>query len=155
MNQQDQITKCTQELVALHRLYVEMADNVSQRRDSANKFFLTLATTPVGLLVLASSANQDIFSDQKVLLTVSIVGLVISIIWTLNLIMYRTLNRAKFDVIMEIERHLSHSGFSKEWELLKARRYRGLTVTELLLPGFVILFYLVVILFLAWAHFGV
>ena len=54
MNQQEQNAEHTESLLALHKLYVEMANAVSQRRDNTNRFLLTLATTPVALLVLAS-----------------------------------------------------------------------------------------------------
>ena len=147
VNQQEQNAEYTEALLALHKLYVEMANAVSQRRDSTNRFLLTLATTPVALLVLASRGNQDIFSNPLAMVASGLVGLAVSCAWVLNLTMYRKLNRAKFIVIEEIEADLPHAGFTKEWQLLKADRYQGLTKTETMLPALAGLFYAGLILY--------
>ena len=81
VNQHEQNAEHTESLLALHKLYVEMANAVSQRRDSTNRFLLTLATTPVALLVLASRGNQDIFSNPLAMVSSGLVGLAVSCAW--------------------------------------------------------------------------
>ena len=134
MNQQKTSTSNSDALFELYKLYVEMANSVSQRRESSNKFFLTLVTTPVALLVLVSKENHSLLSNPSIMMACSIMGLVISITWILNLVMYRKLNSAKFKVILDIETHLPHAGFTEEKEHLKVDNYRGLTKTEMVLP---------------------
>lgn len=134
MTQQEQNSDDTESLLALHKLYVEMANAVSQRRDNANKFFLTLATAPFALLVLASRGYQDVFSNPLVMAASGAIGIAVSIAWVLNLWTYQKLNKAKYGVILEIEPKLPHAGFTREWELLKADHYQGLTKTEMGLP---------------------
>ena len=134
MKQQEQSSEDTEALLALHKLYAEMANAVSQRRDNANKFFLTLATAPFALLVLASRGYHDVFSNQLVMAASGAIGIAVSIAWVLNLLTYKKLNEAKYRVITEIESELPHAGFTREWKLLEASNYPGLTKIEMILP---------------------
>ena len=141
MKQKPKTTEEIDSLLALHKLYVEMANAVSQRREGSNRFYLTLLGTPIALLLLASRVNQNVFNDPFIMLITGVVGLAISIFWRQTLGMYRKLNGAKFKVIMEIEDHLPYAGFAKENEYLEASRYGGLTQTEIRLPTFAIVAY--------------
>ncbi len=147
MIQQEPSTGNSSVLVELYKLYVEMANAVSQRRENANKFFLTLVTTPVALLVLASRENHDLVSNPFAMVAFSIIGLVVAITWILNLAMYRKLNSAKFKVILDIESHLPQAGFTKEKEHLNADHYRGLAKMEMILPFFAVVCYVGLILY--------
>ena len=141
MSQQEQSSGDAEALLALHKLYVEMANAVSQRRDNANKFFLTLATAPFALLVLASRGYQDVFSNPLLMVASGAIGMAVSIAWLLNLWTYQKLNKAKYGVILEIEAELPHAGFTREWDLLEADHYQGLTKTEMVLPTLALLVY--------------
>jgi len=96
-----------------YKLYVEMADRVSQRRMSANTFFTTVNT--LLFTVAAFIGNKDLLW----LIFVGIIGCIISFAWYFTLNSYRQLNSGKFAVINEIEKLLPLSGFSYEWEVLK------------------------------------
>ncbi len=55
---------------------------------------------------------------------------------------YRKLNRAKFEVLMEIEEALPLSLFTREQELYHRYRRRALSYLETLIPGCFILLYI-------------
>ena len=95
----------------LYELAVEMADRVSARRGVANSFFLTINTGIVALL-----ANQ---SPRWYL---AAAGIVFSISWWALLRSYRELNRAKFKIIVEMEKRLPVSLYGDEWAWLDGER---------------------------------
>ena len=134
MTQSDQTDDNIEHKISLHKLYVEMADNVSHRRENSNKFFLTLTTAPVAVMLLASRIGAVSVPLTAIFLITGIVGVAISAIWYLNLTAYAKLNRAKFKVIHEIEEELPHPGFKDEWEYLESDGYRGLTSLEKSVP---------------------
>ena len=129
--------------LALHKLCVEMVNHVNQRKENANKFFLTLATAPVAILVLASRINAEFAPSPTVLLITGIAGIAIAAIWFLNLITYTKLNIAKFKVIFEIEEHLPFPVFTKEWSYLEPVRYPRFTRAETSVPLIILLTYIV------------
>ena len=128
-------------LLALHKLYAEMDNAASARRDSANKFYLTLAAGPIALIVFASRGYENILSDPRALLVCGAVGSVAALIWSLNLYSYRKLSRAKQRVIEDIEARLPHAGFTKERDLLQADRYQGIAGIEAMLPTLMMIAY--------------
>jgi len=69
---------------------VDMANSVSQRRDTMNNLFVTLN--------IAMVAALSIVWDVKSIL-ISCAGIVICIVWLISINNYRLLNKAKFDVI--------------------------------------------------------
>jgi len=115
-----------------YKLYVEMADKVSERRGQANTFFTTVNT----LLFTAFT----FLATQKTVWYVLLgaIGCVISFAWFFTLNSYRQLNSGKFKVINEIEKVLPLSGFSYEWEVLEKgkskTRYWKLSSVERVVP---------------------
>ena len=138
-------------LIALHKLYAEMDSAASARRDSANKFYLTLAAGPIALIVFASRGYENILSDPRALLICGAVGFVAALIWSLNLRSYRKLSRAKQQVIQDIEAQLPHAGFTKERELLQADRFRGVAAIEAMLPTLMMIAYAALTAYAAFA----
>lgn len=132
MNQQEPDVENTQVLLALHKLYAEMANAVSQRRENTNKFFLTLITTLFTLQLLPLRDNQEM--SPCLTMFFLLVVLAVAYIWRSNLHAYQKLNKAKYEVIMEIESKLSYAGFTREWKLLKADGYQALTDIEVKIP---------------------
>src|SRR5215218_6266318 len=105
--------KATQQYLELYKLAVEMADRVSARRATANAFFLTVNTA---LLAFVSSGSLN------VLWLVTLAGIALSGTWWMLLKSYRDLNRAKFEMITEMENNLEVKVFGDEWERLKEKR---------------------------------
>ena len=77
-------------LLAQWQTCVEMANSISQRRDTMNNIFVTLN--------LAIMATVSIVWDIKSLLLL-VAGIVVCALWILFIRNYKKLNSAKFDVI--------------------------------------------------------
>jgi len=101
-----------------YRLCVEQASAVSAMRHQANGYFLTLHT------VLAAGFGYLIESGilTKSSLAVYLIAIVIltmlCIIWFSAISYYGNLNGAKFEVILELEKHLPTTPFKEEWKKL-------------------------------------
>lgn len=96
----------------IYKLAVEMADRVSARRATANSFFLTIQTALVALLGVKEISDDSIAGA----------GLLLAVAWWLLLRSYHNLNRAKFEVIADLEKKLPVQVFGPEWEKLKSAR---------------------------------
>lgn len=118
---------------------VEMANAVSQRRDTMNNIFVTL-----NLAIVA--AVSFVWSLKSLFLLAA--GLVVCVIWMLFIRNFKLLNDAKFQVINQLEEKLPFSPFADEWKELKScRKYREGTKLEKSLPlTFIILYVAAIIL---------
>jgi hypothetical protein len=126
-------------VLELYKLAVEMADRISARRATANAFFLTVQTTFVAVVGLATPTLRH--APWWTTLAVSFAGIVLSVSWWLQLRSYRDLNRAKFKVINSIEANLPIKLFTDEWAALvqassegSRRRYLELGNIERFVP---------------------
>ena len=121
-------------LLEEYKLYVEMADRVSQRRALANSFFLALHTALFGLSVGLSGLSSGQIENQAAGLVASLFGFPFTYVWYRVLKSYRQLNSAKYKVVHELEAKLPVAPYDNEWE--KAGRgkdpnlYVPLTVVE-------------------------
>src|ERR1700675_4010304 len=88
-------------LLEQYKLYVEMADRVSQRRQTTNSYFLSINT---GLLAFVGYITTKETSSYLWLIGLS--GIVLSLLWFYIVTSYRDLNTAKFKIIHEIEKRL-------------------------------------------------
>ncbi len=107
-------------LLEQYKLYVTLSDNVSNRRNQNNQFYISLSS---GILAAAALLSGKESLHQKVdfiNLIVAFVGVLISFIWHINIKSYRQLNSGKFKVIHEMEKELPFQCFEKEWLFLKA-----------------------------------
>lgn len=143
------------ERLALYQVAVEMADRVSARRTSANTFFLAInsaVVTAIGLALDARPASPG-SADAVVVWAIAVAGVALAFAWWALLRSYRDLNRAKFKVILEMERGLVVRPFTDEWAALQEDpvvgwrgRYAELGTIERVVP----LLFGVVYLLLAW-----
>lgn len=126
-------------LLDQYKIYVEMADRISDRRTRTNGFYTTLLS---GLLIVVSltvDRDNSLNNYQSIIfLAVGILGCLVCIIWWVNIRSYRQLNSAKFQVIHEMEEKLEYSAYKKEWEILgkglDASKYFQLTRIEARVP---------------------
>lgn len=95
-----------------YKMYVDLTDRISQRRSSANSFFLT---ANAALLTIASWF-KDYFGDYIYL--VSAIGVILSMFWFFCIRSYGQLNSGRFTIIHQIESKLPLNLFSFEWQLL-------------------------------------
>ncbi|WP_455769109.1 RipA family octameric membrane protein [Kitasatospora purpeofusca] len=126
-------------LLEQYKVYVEMADRVSSRRGLANSFFLTLNVAVIGLsgpALKVGSQRVDLFFASILL----VILLAQCAVWVCVIRSYRTLNKAKYEVIGAMEERLPARIYSKgEWLYLvrggRIGRYASLSVVEQLMPA--------------------
>lgn len=126
-------------LLDLYKLAAEMADRVSARRGSTNSFFVTLQSVLIATLGFLTTGDST--PDRLILVAVCAAGVITAVTWFLLLRSYRDLNRAKYAVILEIEKQLPHAVFGDEWLSLKKDpvkrwrpRYAELGTVERVVP---------------------
>ncbi|MBL0768741.1 hypothetical protein JI743_07990 [Sphingopyxis sp. DHUNG17] len=110
----EKLTPSKPDKLEIYKMIVEMADRVSQRRQSANNFYLTMNTILIGGTSFLYESGLPVLSS----ITLSIAGLSISLLWARNIKSYKTLNSAKFRVITDLEKQLEYDAYTKEWEFL-------------------------------------
>ena len=114
----------------IYKLYTQMADNISARRQSANSFLLTAN--------IAIIAFVGYVGENPGNLIVSLAGTVVCFIWYRIIRSYKDLNSGKFKVIHEIEKELPFSPYEAEWEALgrgkDSKRYLPFTSIESYVP---------------------
>lgn len=107
-----------QHILEQYKLYVEMADKISSRRDTANAFFLTLNS----LIFSAGAAIVEkgiIFQNKYLLLVPSLLLILQTFFWWRLINSYKQLNGAKFQIVGELETRLPASPYFKaEWKLM-------------------------------------
>ena len=128
-------------ILAQWQTCVEMANSVSQRRDTMNNIFVTLNLA----IITAVSIKWDIKS-----LFILVAGLVICGIWLLFIRNYKLLNTEKFNVINDIEKKLPVQPFNDEWKKLELnKKYKDSTKLEKALPITFIVLYIIAIIAIA------
>ena len=113
-------------LLEQYKLFVEMADRISARRQSANSFFLSVNTMIIALVGYINFGSQPISSYYWL---VSLAGMVLCFLWYRLIKSYKDLNSVKFAVIHEMEAELPVSPYDLEW-----KKVQGGTNKKLYLP---------------------
>lgn len=108
-------------LLDQYKLYVEMADRVSQRRTAANSYFLSVNSAILAFVGYLTSKDS---SDYLWLLAVA--GVALTFLWYSIITSYRNLNSAKWGVVHEIEKLLPISPYHAEWESIQRGGNPGL-----------------------------
>lgn len=122
-------------LLEQYKLYVEMADRISARRQTANSFFLSVNTAIIALIGYINFASK---TTTNFYWLVSLAGMVLCYMWYRLIRSYKGLNSAKFKVIHEIEQKLPFAPYDTEWD--KAGRgkdpklYLPCTHIEMVIP---------------------
>ena len=96
----------------IYKICVEMADNISARRQSANIFFLIVNTSILGIAGYIERINSNW------VLAVNLAAIFICYFWYRIIRSYKDLNSGKFKVIHEIEKELPLSPYDAEWEAI-------------------------------------
>lgn len=120
-----------------YKLYVELADHISDRRDKANNFFLSLNTgviTAMGFLW-----DKHVTIQPKVLILFPLIALLsFCFFWHRLVKSYRQLTTQKFALIGAVEERLPIRLWSTEWKLLgegkDSKKYSPLSELEEKVP---------------------
>ena len=116
-----------------------MADNISWRRLQTNKFYTSVLSLPIAILAFVFDKEPVYLANLHFIsLLIAIMGIIISIVWSVNINSYRQLNTGKFKVIHDMEKELAYACYSTEWELLSkgknSKKYLQLTKVERIIP---------------------
>lgn len=115
---------------------VEMANEISHRRDTMNNLFVTINIALIAMISYVWSI-KTIF--------VSLIGIVFCIVWIRFIINFKMLNKEKFNVINELESHLPVKPFNNEWNKLQSnKKYTDGTTIEYILPSTFIIAYIII-----------
>jgi hypothetical protein len=126
-----------------YKLYVEMADRISSRRDSTNTFFLTLNIIMLSILAFCIEKNKiSLFTISIVCLS----SMILCYVWKRLLLSYKQLNTGKYIVVGELEKKLPASPYwSAEWKVLgegkDSKKYKPLTHIEKYIPMIFLILY--------------
>jgi len=120
-----------------YKMYVDSVEKISDRRQNANKFFLTINTVLISIISLSFQVKiLNDYSWSRVLLAV--LGVIICVIFWFLLRAYKQLNTGKFAVIHEIEQMLPLAPYDYEWKILGEGRdkskYYPFSHIELFVP---------------------
>lgn len=120
-----------------YKLYIESAEKISDRRQNANNFFLTINTVLISVFSL-SFQIKTLENLDWVKTLLSLLGLIICVIFWFLLRAYKQLNSGKFKVIHKIEQELPLLIYDYEWNILgegkNKKLYYPFSHVELLIP---------------------
>ena len=118
-------------MLEIYKMYAQTSENVSDRRDRRNSFFLTLCSA---IIVATTAVFKSIDDNFYILILIGFIGVLISLVWYYNIQSYKQLNSGKFKVIHRLEKKLPFDAFKQEWDILrpsdKPKKYRLLTGIE-------------------------
>lgn len=137
------------QLLDQYKLFVEMADKVSERRQQANNFYLTVNTLILTTLSAFIGLIQEFGTNRIWIVIPSLAGLVFCVSWQRLIKSYGQLNQAKFTVVNSIEKLLIVKPYFTEWELLdrgEKSSYSPFTRTEIYVPWIFGVFYIIIML---------
>lgn len=124
-------------LLKMYDLYVNMADNISARRQSANSYFLSINTAVVALVGYVKLGRTEPASSIFYML-ISLAGMILTYTWYRLIRSYKNMNTGKFQVIHLIEKQLPISPYDAEWSALGRGRdpdiYLPFTKVEMRVP---------------------
>lgn len=140
--------KYVEHLLEQYKIYINSAEKISDRRQKANEFFLTLNSALVALLGFIATKTNEM--EIKYLLILSaIAGMTICYLWYRIIFSYKCLNGGKFKVIHAIEKRLPLALYDTEWEALERgenkKVYWPFTHIELFVPWIFIVIYLIIL----------
>ena len=142
-----------QEFLEIYKLHAELADRVSQRREGANRLYVSLLTGIILVLATFLRYGSEIVHVETILTAFCIFGILLSASWFVIISSYRQLITGKFDALHELEQKIAFPFFKHEWQLLEEgknkSRYWKLTIVETFLPWiFIVLFLVLIIVFI-------
>ncbi|MCY4185576.1 MAG: hypothetical protein OXC82_05175 [Rhodobacteraceae bacterium] len=126
------------ELLEIYKLHAELADRVSQRREVANRLYISLLSGLVFFVGIFADLGIIDSHPKIIFVGIAMLGVIISLSWLVVIRSYRQLNSGKFKVLDELEDMIAFPFFRREWEILekgeKPSRYWKLTTVETFLP---------------------
>ncbi len=124
----------------LYKLMIESSESLIQRRQKTNAFFITAIGSLLAIAGLLVKTGAISAGSVGILYGFSVVGMLLCNSWRNLIDNYGKLNKAKFDVILRLEKDLSAQIYSAEWvslgKGLRPSKYKSFTSTEKNVPLF-------------------
>jgi hypothetical protein len=107
-------------IIEQYKIMVSSTEKVTDARQKANAFFLTIITSIISLSFFIG--KEFYFHNFAVLIMIflSVVCLLLTVFWFFTITSYRQLNKGKFQLIFELEEKLKNSLYEREWKILKS-----------------------------------
>ena len=154
INKEEYGEQFKEHLIEQYKLYVGMADRISDRRERSNRFYISLLSALLALLSIIVGRNVSNGLQTVVFMTIGILCLGLCSLWIINIRSYRQLNSGKFKVIHEMEQYLPFNCYDREWEILgegkEAKSYLQLTRAEQYIPIILAVPYLLLFVYSLW-----
>lgn len=146
-----------QHLLEEYKLYVNMMDKTSERRASANTFFLTINSAIIGLMgLMLKISSGSIFFYVLWNVISALVGILLCFSWEEIIKSYSDLNAGRFVIIHILEERLPAKMYKSEWDYLKPQegesRYTLMTLTEKRVPMLFKVLYIILIVIVATSY---
>ncbi len=135
-------------IIEQYKIYLEMLEGSTKRRMDTNSFFISVNAL---MVTITSFFNQG---NIPALVLVCVTGLLFSWIWHVLLCNYNVVNKAKWDVVNEMEAHLQCNPFESEWPKMQNKKYASISVLERRLPIVFGVVYAAIGLYGAWFFFN-
>lgn len=145
-------------LIEEYKLYVTLMDQVSERRNQANSFFLTVNMILITALTGFIALTQRPTTRYGWTIVATIAGVVFCLTWRRVIHSYSELNKGKFVIIHLLEERLPARLFSAEWDALRhgdGTVYHPFAKTEKVVPLVFAALYVVLALLMALEVFGI
>ncbi|MCK5718001.1 MAG: hypothetical protein KAH77_10970 [Thiomargarita sp.] len=124
-----------QHAIDIYKMYVELTDALSARRQSVNSFFLSINSFIIGLLGYGHITIHKIASTPEFFWIISLLGMTTCVVWFKSIHSYKNIMRSRFIIIQRIEQQLPLAAYEAEWQLLQSDKgYQPLTHFEMVVP---------------------
>lgn len=139
-----------------YKLYVEMADRISERRQNANTYALSINSALIAVMgyLQAPIAYPSTTPQPALLWAISVAGIILNYVWYRMIRSYSDLNSAKFKVVHAIESKLTCCPYDAEWVAVgrgkASNLYLPFTHIEKYIPWVFLSLHAVVLLILLW-----
>lgn len=128
-------------ILEMWKTYLVMADRISDRRERANAFFVTIHTGVFAGIGFLMEKEMHLWTTTIALFA----GIPFAFLWYRLVRSYRDLNSAKFKVVHAVESLLPLKLFDAEWEAVgrgtDPDKYLPFTHIELKIPFVVLVLY--------------
>ena len=98
-------------LLEIYKLHAELADRVSQRREGANRLYVSLLTGGLIFLAALLRYRTETIPAWGIMTAGGAIGMLLSASWYVVIRSYRQLNSAKFKALHELEEQLDYPFF--------------------------------------------
>ena len=135
-----------QDMLEIYKLHAELTDRVDQRREGANRLYVSLVVGLAALLAAVIRAGSGDAPLYVVIWVVGLVGIVLSASWIRVIRYYGKLEATKRGLLRQIEETLPYWFVRRESALFSDdTKYKWLIHAEMAIPWFVFLLSVVLV----------